>query len=253
MAQLNQILAVEKGLQTKANDEYTQLYRELQVPSLFDGLTKTYQTALEGGDEYPSDNKGVQRTVADTLARAQEILTRRFDLVLTKDVANTFAKADVVVDGQTLLRDVPVTYLLFLEKQATEMLDFVKAVPTLDPASRWSSRPDSATGWWTTEEVRTHKTKKVENVVVLYPATKEHPAQVALRAEDVLEGYWTTRKFSGAVPRAQKQALLDRLAALAEGIKFAREKANTVEVTQMQAGDSIFSYLFGSDATTSAS
>jgi hypothetical protein len=41
-------------------------------------------------------------------------LTRIFDVTVTKDVANCSAKADVKVDDRVLLRDIPVTYLLFL-------------------------------------------------------------------------------------------------------------------------------------------
>lgn len=244
MAQLNQILAVEKGQQTKSNDEYTSFYREFAVPTLFEGLSKTYQPAADDGAQYPPDYKGVQRTVADSLERVADILTRRFDLTLTKDAANTQAKADIVVDKEVLIKDVPVTYLLFLEKQMVELLVFVKAIPTLDPALRWQPYPNTATGWYETDEVQTHKTKKVENVVVLYPSTKEHPAQVAIRPEDVLEGYWSTSKFSGAIPAAEKQDLLDRVATLTAAIKFAREKANTLEITQQHAGEKLLGYVF---------
>ena len=49
-------------------------------------------------------------------------LTQLFDVTATKDWANCEARADITVDGRALLRDVPVSYLLFLEKQLTEKL-----------------------------------------------------------------------------------------------------------------------------------
>lgn len=40
-----------------------------------------------------------------------------FDVVATQDFANCQAKADVMVEGRVLIKDAPVTHLLFLEKQ----------------------------------------------------------------------------------------------------------------------------------------
>jgi hypothetical protein len=59
------------------------------------------------------------------------------DLAATQDFANTEAKASVVVDGQTILTDVPVPYLLFLEKQLQDVKTFVLSLPVLSIDKDW--------------------------------------------------------------------------------------------------------------------
>ncbi len=65
----------------------------------------------------------------------------------------------MVVDGQTLVAQVPVTYLLFLEKQLVDMQTFIKKLPTLDASESWSF--DASADCWATEPVQTVKTKKI--------------------------------------------------------------------------------------------
>ena len=62
-----------------------------------------------------------------------------FDVVLTQDMGNTHAKADIKVNGQTILPNVPVTYLLFLEKQVVDLETFVTKLPSLDPSEVWEA------------------------------------------------------------------------------------------------------------------
>ena len=78
----------------------------------------------------------------------------------------------------------------------------------------------------------------------LSPATDKHPAQVQLVSEDVLAGYWNEKKFSGAVPASYKAELINRVETLIQAVKFAREKANDTEVTDLKVGDAVFGYLF---------
>jgi hypothetical protein len=153
------------------------------------------------------------------------------------------AKADVTVDGQTLLRDVPVMYLLFLEKQLTDLHTFVKKLPVLDNAETWTF--DESADTWRTEPVRTIRTKKVPRNHVKAEATDKHPAQVEVYYEDIAVGYWTTVKFSGALPARRVNELLERVEKLQRAVKFAREEANGAEVTDRHVGDVVFRYLFG--------
>lgn len=124
-------------------------------------------------------------------------LTRLFDVTATKDWANRTAAADVVVDGTVLLPQVPVPYLLFLEKQLTDLHTFVRKLPVLDASEAWNLDP--STDAWKTDPVRTIRTKKVPRNHVKAEATEKHPAQVEVYYEDVPVGYWTTVKFSGAL------------------------------------------------------
>jgi len=120
-----------------------------------------------------------------------------FDIVATQDWANCQAVADVVVDDQVILAQVPFTHLLFLEKQLLDIQTLVEKLPVLDPAERC-----------------------------------------------VTAGTWTTVKFSGAIPAARKNAMLDRVRALQDAVKSAREIANGLEVEKKKVGAKILKFIF---------
>jgi hypothetical protein len=153
------------------------------------------------------------------------------------------AKADVVVDGQPLLRQVPATYLLFLEKQLVDLHTFVKKLPVLDASEAWNY--DASADSWATEPVQTLRTKKTPRNHVKAEATDKHPAQVEVYYEDVTVGYWRTVKFSGALPAQRVNELLARVEKLQEAVKFAREEANSIEVEEQKVGGVFLDYLFG--------
>jgi hypothetical protein len=135
-----------------------------------------------------------------------------------------------------------VSYLLFLEKQLTDLHTFVKKLPLLDAAEDWNF--DESADYWRTEQVRTIRTKKVPRNHVKAEATEKHPAQVEVYYEDIPVGYWTTVKFSGALPARRVNELIDRVEKLQHAVKFAREEANNLEITDQRVGDVVFSYLF---------
>jgi hypothetical protein len=170
-------------------------------------------------------------------------LTELFDVVATQDAANCLAKANVVVDGTPLLKNVPVTTLLFLEKQLVDLHTFVEKLPTLDPGEAWSYNEE--VDHYASEPYQTTKTKKVLKNHVKAEATKEHPAQVETYTEDVVVGYWTTVKFSGAVPARERNEMLGRVRKLQEAVKSAREEANGAEVELKKLGGAVFQYVFG--------
>ncbi|MFF5444082.1 hypothetical protein [Streptomyces sp. NPDC012888] len=242
MPKLNQIIAVEKGVKSKSLQELSQAHHDVQKPALLAGIARTYQPKDEEGEQLPPESTRVQVKAEDVLRDMAGTLTRLFDVTATKDWANRTAAADVVVDGTVLLAQVPVPYLLFLEKQLTDLHAFVRKLPVLDAAEAWS--PDPSTDCWKTDPVRTIRTKKVPRNHVKAEATDKHPAQVEVYYEDVPVGYWTTVKFSGALPARRVNELVDRVERLQQAVKFAREEANAAEVTDQRVGDAVFGYLF---------
>lgn len=243
MAKLNQIIAVEKGVKSKSFADITAAHHRVQKPALLSGISRTYQPKDEEGEQLPPESTRVQVKAEDALRDMSASLTRLFDVTATKDRANCTARADITVDGRTILADVPVTYLLFLEKQLTDLHTFVKKLPVLDAAESWSLDP--STDWWKTDPVRTIRTKKVPRNHVKAEATEKHPAQVEVYYEDVPIGYWTTVKFSGALPARRVNELVERVEKLQQAVKFAREEANGVEVIDERVSDAVFGYLFG--------
>jgi hypothetical protein len=243
VTKLNQIIAIEKGVKNRAFSELTEAHHGVQKPALLAGLSRTYQPKDEEGEQLPPESTRVQVRAEDVLRRTGTTLTRLFDVTLTKDAANCEARADVVVDGETLLTAVPVTYLLFLEKQLTDLHTFVRKLPVLDAADAWSF--NESADCWSTEPVRTVRTKKVPRNHVEAEATEKHPAQVEVYYEDIPVGYWTAVKFSGALPATRVAQLVERVEKLQNAVRVAREEANGTEITDRQAGERVFGYLFG--------
>lgn len=242
MARLNQIIAVEKGVKSRSFQELTEAHHALQKPTLLSGISRTYRPKDEEGEQLPPESTKVQVKAKDIIRQTVEVLTKLFDVTATKDWANCKAKADVVVDGEKLLTDVPATYLLFLEKQLVDLHTFVKKLPTLDASESWVF--DQSADNWATEPVQTVRTKKIPRNHVKAEATEKHPAQVEVYYEDVTVGYWRTVKFSGSLPARRVNELLERVEKLQEAVKFAREAANDMEVEDQKIGAKVFQYLF---------
>jgi hypothetical protein len=243
MARLNQIIAVEKGIKSRSFQDLTDAHQALQKPALLSGISRTYRPKDEEGEQFPPESTRVQEKTEDIIRQTVKVLTQLFDVTATKDWANTRARADVIVDGQTLLAQVPATYLLFLEKQLVDLHTFVKKLPVLDASETWSFDPSA--DCWATEPVQTVKTKKVPRNHVKAEATDKHPAQVEVYYEDVVVGHWRTVKFSGALPAQRVNELLGRVERLQQAVKFAREEANNIEVEDQKVGERLFRYIFG--------
>lgn len=243
MARLNQIIAVEKGVKSRSFQELTDAHHALQKPTLLAGIARTYRPKDDEGEQFPPEATKVQIKAEDLIQQTASILTRLFDVTATKDWTNCVARADVVLDGHPLLSNVPVTYLLFLEKQLVDIHTFIKKLPTLDAAETWAF--DVSADCWATEPVQTIKTKKIPRNHVKAEATDKHPAQVEVYYEDVVVGFWRTVKFSGALPAKRISELLERVEKLQAAVKFAREDANNTDAVDQKVGERVFQYLFG--------
>lgn len=246
MGKLNQIIASEKSVKSKAHAAYSDLYKILQKPELFSGFVKTYEKKDEEGEDLPQEQKRVQYHVEEVLRSAERSFTEVIDIAARKDWTNSSpkARASVKVGDVVLIEDAPVTFLLSLEKTIGELRAFVAALPILDMADNW--KRDANDGFYKTHPVSTHRTKKTQRALVLYPATPEHPAQTQLVTEDIIAGFWRQIKISGATPSARKAELLARVDALLVAIKSAREEANLAdEVKVSDIGTKIFAYVLG--------
>jgi hypothetical protein len=243
MPKLNQIIAITAGKKAQAHKTITEAYQTLQKAALLEGVSRTYRPRDEEGEQLPPEKKLVQAKVYQSVGSVGDALTELFDVVATQDYANCQARADVVVDGATLAKGVPVTHLLFLEKQLVDIHTFVEKLPTLDPGESWEYNADA--DCYASEPHQTTKTKKVMKNHVKAEATKEHPAQVETYTEDVVVGYWTTVKFSGALPARERNEMLQRVRKLQEAVKAAREEANGLAVEVKKTGAPILQYVFG--------
>src|SRR5690349_683539 len=155
--QLNQIVALEKGVKSRAQADFAAASSQLQKAPLLSGISRTYKPKDDEGEQLPAESTRVQVRTSEVLADVRRVLTRLFDVVLTKDSANGDAKAPIVVDGTTVADDVPVTYLLFLEKQLADLQTFIAKLPVLDAAETWSF--DEATDSYATAPSQTTRSR----------------------------------------------------------------------------------------------
>lgn len=239
---LHQLLTVEKDTKSNALKVITEVYHRIEKGPLMAGISRNYRPLADDGERLPPESTIVQMRVEETFPEICEALTKLFDLTLQKEEANQKAVADIEIDGQVLVKGVPVCALLFLEKQITDLVTFIEKLPTLDPSESWSL--DASQNCWATKPVETHKTKKLPKVIEKSPATKEHPAQTDMYMEDVVVGYWSTVKFSGALPAERKALLKARVLKLRQAVKLAREQANTAPIGTAKMGGAILGYLF---------
>lgn len=247
MKKLCQYIAIESSVKSRTNTEITEAHKNLQKPDLFSGHSRKYTPRNEDsstplGENLPDENKKV---IFNAEAMIKDVVTRlveQYDLAATRDYGNCVAKADVEINGQVLLKDVPVSHLLFLEKRVEDLQTFISKLPVLDASETWVY--DSNQDMFASSETQTARTKKVNSVLVLYPATDKHPAQVREVSEDVRAGTWSTIKYSTAIQAFKRNEMLRRVEELAKAIKFAREKANSTEVPEQKIGRTILDFVF---------
>jgi hypothetical protein len=241
---LNQVNAILSARKNEAEKAVTELYKLIQKEALFVGRERTYRPLDEvNGQRLPAESQRVQQRADDLIRQAREKWTELWNLVLTQDTGNQAAKADVVADGRVILEKVPVTTLLFLDKQVNDLETFVSKLPTPDPSEEWGHDPN--TGLLRSRATESVRTSKEPTVIVKYPATTEHPAQTELFTKDVPVGTWTQIVYTGCIPADRKNAILARVQKLRDAIKVAKEQANLLDVERRKAGEPIFAYVFG--------
>lgn len=249
MPMLNQVIAICDGTKNRSKDKLTKSHHALQKPDMFSGHTKTYRPRNDDptqatGEQLPPENKKVVANAEEIIKETAAAKVEEFEVMYMRDAANCLARANVVVDGNVILKDVPVTFLLYLEHQIEDLVTFVKKLPTLDPTEHW--KYDEAQACYRTDPVDTTRTKKVFKPLELAPATKEHPAQVKEGYEDITAGFWSTIKYSTALPVKRVNEMLSRVEKLQQAVKFAREEANKIDApASPKPGASVFGYLFG--------
>ena len=240
---LNQVVAIEKGAKSRIYEAFTKLHQQSQKLELLTGFSKVYRPKDENGERLPSESKKVQGVAEKLIADMADLQRQLMDIEATKDNTNCFAQADIIVAGIKLVEKVPVTTLLFLEKQLTDWRTAIEKIPTLDPSDDWKF--DEKQGYHKTDAVETHRTQKVPKPITLAPATEHHPAQTQLLSIDEVVGYWTTTKMSGALTVDGKAHLLFQANELLDAVKSAREQANMTPVQELNIGDKLFAFLLG--------
>lgn len=240
MAKLCQIIAIEKGLKSKAHGFLSELNKAIQKEDHFNGFVKSYEKLDADSEDLPPEVKKMGMPAEELLTEAFSALAEFIQVTARKDWTNNTATATLEIEG-VKIPDVPVTHLLFLEKHFTDIRTLVSNTPILSDADEW--RKNENQSYYRSEPVKMHRTKKVQRPIVLYDATDHHPAQTQIISEDILAGHWVTVKHSGALPRTKKKELVTRCDKILTAIKTAREEANLIEETKTPQMTALYDYV----------
>lgn len=240
---LCEVIAVATGRKGETQKAVTEMYHKLQKGELFDGLSRTYKPRDEDGEALPGEQKSPQLRVKDLIGEASDKWAELFDVTLTLDAGNCTAKSDIVVDDVVVMAQVPVTTLLFLEKQLGDVKSFISKIPVPDPSLTWQH--DANQDLLATAPIQTVRTQKKQKAIVLYDATDKHPAQTQLITEDVSAGDWTVIHYTSRISTRERNKMLDRVNKLIDAVKTARERANSIHVPKLKGGADLLKFVFG--------
>lgn len=241
MSKLCEVIAVVSGKKADAAKKVTELYHKLQKGDLFDGIHRSYRPKADDGETLPSEVKKIQARVSECISEASDVWKGLWDLTYTLDAGNCVATGELAIDGQTFT--LPVTTLLFLEKQLMDVKTFISKIPTLDPAHTWTY--DDAQNMYRTQAFLTNRSKKIQKPLVVTEATKEHPAQVVMVQEDVTVGEWSQVHYSNRMTVREQKEAIARVDDLINEVKKARERANSSSVQKKEIGDALLRRIFG--------
>lgn len=246
MSKLHELLAVESDLA----GTYAKIIEETKVnftkhPDRYFGQHQRTEFLDENAPKEADIHKEMDDTVPAKLEYTSEHIIRYLDVVYQKEKTNQQAVADLVVDGITLAKSVPATFLLGLESKLKKVRDNVYAsIPTLQPGIKWEEDKVMGKGVYKRAKPdEKYRTKKVMKNHVVAEATKEHPAQVQTYYEDEKIARVITDTWCGMISPAQKSALLGRIDKLIRAVKKARQRANTAGVVKSTIGKEIFDYI----------
>lgn len=245
MPKLHQIIALVTGKKTRTSKLLTDSHHGWKQ-ELINGITRTYEPLDAEGEKLPSETKKVQVRVQDVVSKISEELVQFFDIVATQEYGNTTAKADVVVDGQVIVKDIPVSVLLFLDKQLIDLHTFITNLPILPNDRDWTYSEEANCYVSSVQQMRTQKTPT--NFVKFTP-TQHQPGQSEIIYIDKAVGTWNTKHFSGAISQKKQSEVLARVVKLQEAVKSAREEANSQSVEEKKIGSEIMKYVFGDSLT----
>lgn len=245
MGQLHQTLAVESAKEKAAKNLIAESLKTFGKSTLFTGQYR--KLTMFNEEDKHSETEEYQElttTVDENLDYLVKPLSSWFDAVLMKDSANQEARADILIDGLTLVKDVPATFLLGLENKLNQVRVLYLAIPTLPPGIKWELDDQRGEGVYRAahEEV-TMKSIKDSDFRTVAEATKEHPAQVAQIQINRDVGQYAITKWNGMMTPVEKAARISRIDELMNAVKEARMRANKVEVKHQSIGIDLLNFI----------
>ena len=255
MGKLYEVLSVEGDAQGRAAKLVTETKATLSnKENLFKGHVrrlKLFDQAQERISEIETIQKKdsteikVESTVPDSLNYLCCVLGEYWDIMFQKEATNQLAKANIEIDGQVLLKDVPVTFLLCMENRLKDLRPVFESIPTLAPGIKWELDESYGRFVYKAPETTDMKTKEDTEYRTVSPATEKHPAQVVPIKAQFNIGSYTRTEWSGMISSAEKARLLEQFDKLVKAVKEARQRANAVDAITTKVSDALLKALIG--------
>jgi hypothetical protein len=244
LATLHAVLAAAKSKRAILQQALTNVSRAFGKTDSFEGVSKTYAPTNEDGTKIAPEIKRVAARVDTLLEDLFKTTAEAWDVVGTQELGNQQAKADLVLNEVVLASNVPVTMLLFMEKQLDWMIDQVLSnIPVLDQARVWNW--EAGEGLHKTNPVQSARTEKVKESLVLAAATEKHPAQTQVVDVDKPVGYYSTQFSSSAFTVTNRQQIVERARELKAAVQEARSRANTQQIAPFKSSKIILNHILG--------
>jgi hypothetical protein len=250
VTKLHQVLP--KREQVKPNQAII-LNETIKMVSSASGLTRsktTFYPNEEGQEPRIEQEDSMTTTVEDRLRYTLEQMTSFQNLELQIADANSRAKADLIVDGVVLAKDLPATFLLTLRKTLTNLKGVISRISTLDNGCRWVIDTQNNEGFegnvFRHDALPVNRTRKLQEFRTVVAPTENHPAQVAEVVTDKVIGEIKKITWSGQITSAQKGELINRVIDLIGATSEAIARANEVEVNNdLSCFDGVSNYILG--------
>jgi len=251
----HQLLAINKATKAKNYRTITDLHQLSKKSDLFKGLRRRFKPVGDDEDpkvaelkaEHPDVDKHVSNTVTDILSKASDNLSEMWNLEISKDIGNTKSVADIILNEETenpiiLIKGLPVTAIIYLEKQLDDLFTFIKQLPVLPVDKKWTIADG---GIYEAEVETTARVKKVNEVIRLHDGNDKHPPQSEIVSVDKTVGSWQITNLSGEISADKKSLLEKKVSTLIKAVKSARERANSsTEVEISKHGKTLIDFVF---------
>ena len=201
------------------------------VSEVIDPNSPKYAALLRSEDNHVNHPTTI---VEAHVPRLLAMYTERFNLNANVEIGTSMAKADVVLDGKVILKDVPGHALLQLRKDLKALIVDLRRLPELprDQTWKWNSQHK----FWETAERTVARTQPFNTPVLLnqIPSGQAYPANYKPAVQNVAQtevlGSIKTQVYSGKMSRPQKDALITIAEKIYKAVQEALREANSVKV-----------------------
>lgn len=247
MAKMHELLAVENdilGVANKVIDETNHTFKS-KTAEFYMGVNKTYKPNDDADkDLVPPQTKEIVDTVINKLTYTFGKIAAEYDLLLQKEATNQKAVADIVLDGKVVSANVPVNFLLTLERRLEKVRNLVLEAPTLPNGPKWIEDEQRGPGYYKLAQPQvSYRTKKEKTYLVVQPPTKEHPAQVKEQETTTTIGTYDEMLFDSRMTSHDKAIIAERVDNLIKEVRKAIRRANQLDVVDGTIGNKVFDYI----------